>query len=182
RAFDIPSSVLVQKARLRMTVDNNYVLFLGGREIGRGAEWRELYDYNLTPLMSPGRHVLAVNAMNSFSFAGMLLGMRVDLADGRVIEIKSDESWRIVPAGTRGWEKATKAADTWPGAAIVARFGSDPWWSTPVRVNEMPTLQPIKVFFRQTGWFQITLLSVCGVVITFSCWLMAQLALHKIGR
>src|SRR5438876_2615745 len=31
RAFNIPSSVPVQKARLRMTVDNNYVLFLDGR-------------------------------------------------------------------------------------------------------------------------------------------------------
>src|SRR6266566_5690985 len=182
RAFNMPSSVPGQKARLRMTVDNNYVLFLDGREIGRGAEWRELYDYNLTPLMSPGRHVLAVNAMNSFSFAGMLLGMRVDLADGEVIEIKSDETWRVVPTGTRGWEKATKPADTWPKATIMARFGGDPWWSTPIRVNEMPTLQPIKVFFWQTGWFQVTLVTVCAVVMLFSFWLMAQLALHKKER
>jgi signal transduction histidine kinase len=182
RAFNIPFSVPVQKARLRVTVDNNYVLFLDGREIGRGAEWRELYDYNLTPLMSPGRHVLAVNAMNSFSFAGMLLGMRVDLADGRVLEIKSDETWRVVPTGTRGWEKATKAANTWPKATIMARFGGDPWWSTPIRVNEMPTLQPIKVFFWQTGWFQVMLLAVCAAVILFSFWLMAQLALHKKER
>src|SRR6266702_1776799 len=97
------------------------------------------------------------NGVNSFSDAGMLLGLRVDLADGRVVEIKSDESWRIVPAGTRGWEKMTKAAPAWPKATIVARFGGDPWWSTPIRVNEMPTLQPIKVFFWQTGGFQIAL-------------------------
>jgi signal transduction histidine kinase len=182
RTFDVPHSMPIRKARLRMTSDDFYVLFLDGREIGRGAEWRELYDYDLTPLMSPGRHILAVNAMNSFSFAGMLLGLHIELADGRVIEIKSDESWRLVPPGTRGWEKTTKAADGWPGATIVAKFGSDPWWSTPVRVNEMPTLQPIKVFFWQTGWFQITLLSVCGIVITFSFWLMAQLTLHKKER
>jgi signal transduction histidine kinase len=182
RTFDVPPSAPILKTRLRMTADDYYVLFLDGREIGRGAEWRELFDYDLTPLMSPGRHVLAVTAMNSFSFAGMLLGMRVDLADGRVIEIKSDENWRIVPAGTRGWEMATKAADTWPRATVVARFGSDPWWSIPVRVNAMPTLQPIKVFFWQNGWFQVTLLTVCAVVILFSFWLMAQLALHKKER
>src|SRR5436190_22459730 len=44
RTFDIPPSVPVKKARLRMTVDDFYVLSLDGREIGRGAEWRELYD------------------------------------------------------------------------------------------------------------------------------------------
>ena len=165
-----------------MTVDNEFMFFLDGREVGRGAEWRELYHHNLTPLMSPGRHVLAVSAVNSFSFAGMVFGLQVDLADGRVIEIKSDESWRIVPAGTRGWERATKAAPTWPKATIVASLGGDPWWSTPIRVNEMPTLQPIKVFFWQTGWFQMTLLTICAVVMLFSFWLMTQLALHKKER
>ncbi len=182
RSFEVPRGAAVVRARLRMTVDNEYTLFLDGRELGRGAEWRELYDYNLTPLMSPGRHVLAVIAVNSFSYAGMLFGMRIDLADGRVIEIKSDESWRIVPAGTRGWEKMTKAAPALPKATIVARFGGDPWWSTPIRMNEMPTLQPIKVFFWQTGGFQIALLTICALVILFSFWLMAQLALHKKER
>lgn len=46
----------------------------------------------------------------------------------------------------------------------------------------MPTLQPITMFFWQTGWFQVTLLTVCAVVILFSFWLMAQLALHKKER
>ncbi|MEY2427443.1 MAG: hypothetical protein QOJ40_328 [Verrucomicrobiota bacterium] len=182
KSFEIPNAAVVVRARLRMTADDEYTLFLDGREVGHGADWRELFDYNLTPLMSPGRHVLAVNAVNSFSYAGMVFGMRVDLADGRVVEVKSDKNWRIVPAGIRGWEKAAKAATTWPKATIVARLGGDPWWSTPIRMNEMPTLQPIKVFFWQTGWFQITLLTVCAVVMLFSFWLMTQLALHKKER
>jgi signal transduction histidine kinase len=165
-----------------MTADNEFTFFLDGREMGRGAEWRELYHHNITPLMSPGRHILAVNAVNSFSFAGMVFGMRIDLADGRVVEVKSDESWRIVPTGVRGWEKATKAASAWPKATIVGRLGGAPWWEFPTRMNEMPTLQPIKVFFWQTGWFQISLLTICAVVTVFSFWLMAQLALHKKER
>jgi signal transduction histidine kinase len=182
RAFEIPKDVVVTHARVRMTVDNEFTFFLDGREMGRGAEWRELYHHNVTPLMSPGRHILAVNAVNSFSFAGMVFGMRVDLADGRVVEVKSDERWRIVPAGVRGWEIATKAATAWPKATIVERLGGPPWWKFPTRMNEMPTLQPIKVFFWQTGWFQISLLTICAVVILFSFWLMAQLALHNKER
>src|SRR5205085_2625132 len=126
KSFEIPKTAAVVHARLRMTADDEYSLFLDGREVGRGAEWHELFDYNLTPLMSPGRHILAVNAMNSFSLAGMLFGMRVDLADGRAVEVKSDESWRIVPAGVRGWEKATKAAAAWPKATVVAPLGGGP--------------------------------------------------------
>jgi signal transduction histidine kinase len=182
RSFEIPDSTTVKLARLRMTADNEYILFLDGRELGRGAEWRELYDYNLTALMSPGRHVLAVKAFNSFSYAGMLLGMRVDLADGRVVEVKSDTSWRVVPEKVRGWEKTGTAPKNWPAATIMAAFGDIPWWMTPQSINRMPTLQPIRLFFWQKGWFQITLLSVCGLVILISFRLMAQLALHQKER
>jgi signal transduction histidine kinase len=46
----------------------------------------------------------------------------------------------------------------------------------------MPNFQPIRVYFWQTGWFQIALLSVCALVILFSLRLMAQLALHQKER
>ena len=60
-SFEIPNSNPVTNARLVMTVDNEFTLYLDGRELGRGAEWRELFDFNLTPLLSPGRHILAVS-------------------------------------------------------------------------------------------------------------------------
>jgi len=179
RSFEIARSAVVKHAQLRMTVDNEYTLYLDGRELGRGAEWHNLSDYNVTPLLSPGRHTLAVRAYNDASFAGMLFGLQIDLADGQTIEIKSDENWRIVPDGVKGWETAAKAADTWPRATIIQPLGVAPWWATPQQINAMPTLQPIKVYFWQTGGFQVTLLLVCGLFILFSFRLMAQLALHK---
>jgi signal transduction histidine kinase len=179
RSFQIPSDNPVVHAKLAMTVDNECTLFLDGRELGRGDEWHELFEYDLTPLLSAGTHVLAVNAYNSSSFAGMLFGLRVDLADGKTIEIKSDENWRIVPGGTTGWQTMTKAVETWPQATIVAPLGGKPWWTTPTHVNLMPTLIPMKLFFWQTGWFQITLVSVSLVVVLISLRLVAQLAIHR---
>jgi signal transduction histidine kinase len=182
RSFELPPSASVTHARLRMTADNEFTLFLDGRELGRGAEWRELFDYDLTALLSPGRHTLAVAAYNSSYFAGMLFGLRIDLSDGRNVQVKSDQEWRIVPDGVKHWQKAAKPRDNWPHATMVAELGASPWWQTPVNVNVMSTLQPIRMFFWQTGWFQVVLLSVCGLVILFSVWLMAQLALHKKER
>ncbi len=182
RSFEIPDAGVVTKARLVMTVDNEFTLYLDGRELGRGAEWRELFVFDLSRILAPGRHVLAVRGMNSFSIAGMLFGLRVDLADGRTIEVRSDQSWKIVPDGVSRWEKKTEPAAAWPAASIMAPLGSSKWWERPVAVNMMPSLQPIQVFFWQTGWFQITLLSLCGLVILISLRLMAQLALHQKER
>jgi hypothetical protein len=104
--FEIPKAASITKARLVMTADNEFTLYLDGRELGRGNEWRELYLFDLTQLLTPGRHVLAVKCFNSAEDAGMLFGLRIDLADGRVIEVKSDQSWRIVPDGVSRWEKS----------------------------------------------------------------------------
>ena len=179
KAFVIPAGSPIVKARLAMTVDNEFTLFLDGRELGRGAEWRELFVFDLTQILTPGRHVLAVNAYNDSSFAGMLFGLRVTLADGRTIDIKSDSTWRIVPEEVLTWVKVTRAAETWPNATIMAPLGSLPWWTQPQNVNVMPSQQQIKVHFWQTGWFQVTLLCVCVLVILISFRLMTQLAFHQ---
>jgi len=182
KAFEIPDSITVSNARLLMTVDNEFTLYLDGRELGRGAEWRELFDFDLTPLLTPGRHVLAVRAYNSAFAAGMIFGLQVVLADGRVINVKSDQTWRIVPDGVRRWETRTEPQSDWPSAIIVGALGVSPRWSTPDNVDKMPPLRPIRILFWQTGWFQLALLSTCGVVILISFRLMAQLALHQKER
>src|SRR5882762_439406 len=53
---------------------------------------------------------------------------------------------------------------------------------TPEAIEILPTMQPIRLYFWQTGWFQVTLFTVSVIVILFSFWLMAQLALHKKER
>lgn len=46
----------------------------------------------------------------------------------------------------------------------------------------MPTLQPIKIYFWQTGWFQISLSLVCLLALLISGRLIAQLAIHRKER
>lgn len=182
RTFEIPAGAQVDKARLLMTADNEFTLYLDGRELGRGVEWRDLFAFDLTPILQPGRHVFAIECFNGFARAGMLFGLRVDLADGRNIEVKSDKSWWVVPEGGSRWKKRTEAQPNWRAATIIAPLGGYSWKATPDAVITMPYLQTIKVYFWQTGWFQVLLLSLCGFA-TFVCLrLMAQVALHKKER
>ena len=182
RAFDIPPSNKVINARLLVTADNEFTLFLDGREIGHGSDWRELFDYNLVLLLSPGRHVLGVKALNPTGFAGMLFGMRIELANGQIIEIKSDKSWKLAPDEARSWKAMSKPGTTWPAAKIVGPVGEHPWTPFPVHINAMLTPQPIKVFFWQTVWFQIGFLTLCGLSALTIFFLAAQLTLHRKER
>lgn len=183
RTFDLPANGKIADARLLITADNEFTVFIDGHELGRGAEWQELFDYNLLPLrMAPGRHVLAVQAFNFARSAGVILGLRIDLADGRFVEIKSDQNWKVVPNETTGWEKAVKAHAAWPDATVLGPLGMRPWWSEPAFVNLLLSPPPVKVFFWQTTWFQITFLTLSGLLLLTIFGLAAQLALHQKER
>jgi len=97
KLIEIPSGVRVKRAQLRMTAHDTFRAFLDGTEFGRGSDWGRLTEYDLTRVLSPGRHVLAVEAFNEYEWAGLVAGLVVELSDGKVMKFPSDDTWRIVP-------------------------------------------------------------------------------------
>ena len=164
---------------MRITVDDGYQMYLDGRELAQGANWRAITEYNLALLLTPGRHVLAISAFNDFFAAGLLMDFRVVLADGRVVDIKSDESWKIVPEDVRNWEKLKQSQPGWQPATIITPHPlwiSGNWPDDYVRV---PSFQPLVIPFWQAGWFYLLLAFICGLVFLACIVLFFQVTFHK---
>jgi len=179
RSFEIPRNAKVVEARMRITVDDGYQMYLDGRELSQGANWRSITEYDLTLLMTPGRHVLAINAFNDYFAAGMLLDFQVTLADGRTVDIKSDENWKVVPEDVRNWEKLKQPQSGWQPATIITPH---PFWISgtwPEDYIRVPRFQPLVIPFWQTGWFQVALASACGVILFVCIALIFQLTLKS---
>jgi signal transduction histidine kinase len=179
KSFEIPAQATVQRALLRVTADNGYRLMFDGRQVGQGSDWRSLSEYDLTWLLFPGLHVLAIEGFNDQEKAGVIVGLRVEMADGKVIELGSDETWFLVPETERGWERRTQPLARWGRAMVVGAMGAHPWWSKPTSIDPVPALRPVVLQFWQTVWFQIALLSGCGTVVLICLRLMAKLALQS---
>ncbi|HEY3914169.1 MAG TPA: hypothetical protein VGN61_06750, partial [Verrucomicrobiae bacterium] len=113
KRFDIPKGAHVDRAQLRMAADNAYTLFLDGRELGRGGDWRTVTVYDLAYLLPPGPHVLAVEGFNDNDKAGVIMGMHVSFADGQSVNVASDKSWRIAPLDDSRWHTRRNAPDKW---------------------------------------------------------------------
>lgn len=175
RAFDIPEGVAVESAELHITADNSYQLFLDGEPIGRGGDWRVLIRYDVKLLLTPGRHVLAVNALNDFDVAGLLLGLRVKMADGRVIEVGSDDTWKIAPNDAAGWQKESRDWAAWPPAKVLYKVdkGYDP------QIYEAPVSQPVELEFWQRKEFQLALSCVAFLSIVTGLFLGMRLFLKS---
>lgn len=172
RVIELPSDGAVESALLRITADNFYRVYLDGHFIGQGSDWRVLTEYDITRLLTRGRHVLAVSVVNDFDFGGLLAGLRIRLQDGREIEIPSDTSWVLVPAGASAWPNP-KIAPGWEKARVIRRFDT---WMRP-RIYEAPVSMPEERTFWQQRWFQVSLLVVSGVAILGGAFISGVLLL-----
>jgi hypothetical protein len=181
RTFEIPPGVKVTRALLKITVDNGYRFLLDGRELGQGTEWRALTQYDITLLLSPGTHTLAVIAFNDFLQGGMICGLKIEMSNGQVMQIKSDDSWRIVPNDESGWESKKQSAANWPAAKILGPGDtSSMWWSDrPLDFVTVAQFKPVEIPLWHRGWFHIALASLCGTALLVCLWLMAQLIVQN---
>jgi signal transduction histidine kinase len=177
RAFDLPPNLPVGRAELRMTADNSYTVYLDGREIGRGGDAHSLAEYDLTLLLSPGHHVLAVEAFNDTLDAGVILGLCVQLSNGKKVGVYSDATWRVVTGNDRNWRTRKQADGAWLPAQVVGYAGKA-WWQYPYKIIQVPPLQPPEVHVWQQGWVLVLLLLACLAVAVLWIRQRVQLALQ----
>ena len=175
KSFIIPRSAPVSSALIYITVDNSYRLFLDGREVGRGSDWKTISQYDVKSLLRPGEHVLAVEAFNDRLAAGLMFGMEIDMPGRPPIKIVSDDTWGIIPLDEGNWETAKHPSPSWGSAIVEGTANAAPWTPWPYAVVSVPPLQPLVLRFWQTLWFQATLLSLLGLAVLVSLWLMNQL-------
>lgn len=180
RDFTIPATNELRKAVLRLTVDNTYRIFLDGREIGQGGNWNSLTDYDITWLLAPGHHVLAIEGFNDAWEGGLILGLTLEFANAPPIHLVSDKSWYVVPENARRWTSRTRPEANWLRAVEVAVLGQFPWWLDPGGgILSGPPLRPEIFSFWQTGWFLATVLTITAVALVVSVRLAAQLAVQR---
>lgn len=181
RVIDVPAGSEVEAALLRITADNFYRVYLDGHFIGQGSDWRALTEYDITRLLTRGRHVLAVSVVNDFDFGGLLAGLRIRLRDGREIEIPTDASWDLVPEDAPSWP-FPKPEATPEKARVIRRFDT---WLRP-RIYEAPVSVPEVKSFWQQRWFQVSLIvaSTAGILggLFLSGMLLLKLQSERVVR
>jgi signal transduction histidine kinase len=178
KSFRIPPGAKISGAILRITVDNAYTLFLDGQEIGRGGDWRTVTEYDVTRLLSPGRHIIGVEAFNDRLQAGLIFGLHIQLAseEASAIDIYSDNTWWVVPDRQPSWFSRKTIQRDWHQAIVIGMIGQPPWQVWPYGVTMVPALRPVVVRFWQTGWFELTLVALCLLAVGISLGLMTRLA------
>ncbi len=129
RVVDLKIDAKVATARVVMTADNAFTLFVNGTEAGDGGNFHQTYSMDVAPLLKPGVNVLAVAAENGGETpnpAGLIGTLVVTFRDGRELQLPTDRSWHTATAAESDWT----AGDTptgWTAAMELGPRGMGPW-------------------------------------------------------
>src|SRR6266849_1008920 len=109
----LPKDRPIKKALCVITADDEFVLYVNGRNVGAGKNWSQAVDIDLSGLLHAGTNTLAVAATNNPSKtvgpdrnpAGLIGVLRVEFDKGEPLVIVTDQHWRCSDKRTTGWEE-----------------------------------------------------------------------------
>jgi lysophospholipase L1-like esterase len=119
----------VGDAKLEIAADNRFELFINGRHVGSGEGWNQRHEFNVTPLLLPGRNLIAVRAVNDGADpAGLMVKLNLKPTIGAAETIVSDASWKFDLKPARGWQTAEFDDSKWSAAVELGAYGKTAPW------------------------------------------------------
>ena len=130
RVVTLPAEAKVTSARVFLTADNAFTVWVNGARVGTGDNFHEVYELDAAGKLRPGTNVIAVAAENGGDApnpAGLIGTLVVKLDDGRVLRIPTDDRWQTAPKTGDAWVTATAAGEGWTAALELGPLGMSPW-------------------------------------------------------
>lgn len=126
RSFQLPADIGINEAKLAITADNSYVLFVNGQRVAKGDdEWQSAEVYDISKLLVAGANVIAVQAQNAGGPGGLMLDGKLQIGD-RALDLSSGKDWSATTAATVGWNRVPDLK--WPAAHVFGPVGKTAPW------------------------------------------------------
>ncbi|PXX25917.1 DUF1549 domain-containing protein [Arenibacter sp. ARW7G5Y1] len=118
----------IMAAKALVSVDHSYVLYLNGKKISEGADWRKVDRLDVADMLVPGDNILAIEGDNEGAIAnpaGILFAMKIQYGDGTEMLVTSNDKWKSTDKlPEKGWVSLAFDDDGWQG---VRNYGSGNW-------------------------------------------------------
>lgn len=101
KPFELPGKKIT-RAKVLVSVDHAYTLYINGKKVGQGKDWRRVGKYEVGQFLRPGKNVIALRGTNEGSIAnpaGVMFAMKLDFEGGGTMQVDSDTSWKSYADG-----------------------------------------------------------------------------------
>jgi hypothetical protein len=131
RTINIEAGRNVRSARVVMTADNAFQLWVNGKLSGEGDNFTTARVMNIARLLKAGKNVVAVLADNGGEGpnpAGLIGSIEIQFTDGRTLQVHTDAKWTAAETVKNAdWTTMADAADGWTPAMELGPLGMAPW-------------------------------------------------------
>lgn len=126
--------------------DNSFSLWINGKKVGSGKEFKEAYRFNIARYLHVGENTIAIEAINHLADnslpkrdkpnvaaanpAGLMFYARIRATDKgkqRSFDVVSDATWVQSNKQVTGWEQPKFAATEWQKAVELGPMNMEPW-------------------------------------------------------
>jgi putative heme-binding domain-containing protein len=120
---------------IQIACDDKYELYVNGRHVGSGSNWKVLDNYDITKYLLQGINTVAVKASNSEgSSAGLVARVVVQQQGGTHVEHSSDDTWKTTLKEFPGWQKSRFDDAQWLAARSFGQLNATLPWGNEVTV------------------------------------------------
>ena len=131
RVLTLEDASGIESARLVITADNEFELWVNGARAGSGDNFKHTYEVNCTRRLHAGTNLLAVAAVNgadSPNPAALVGNLIIKYRDGRTVEVRTDSKWDAAKTAPAKWTTDIEAGGNWRPAMELGPVGMGPWW------------------------------------------------------
>jgi len=132
RVVRIDPGKRVERARLAVAADNEFTVFINGRRVGSGRDFRRPVDFAVAPLLRGGENTIELIAKNTTdrpSPAGAIATLAIRFHDGTSQRVVTDKKWQAARTVPKGWPTTSSPDGTWAAVMELGPNGMRPWSS-----------------------------------------------------
>src|SRR5262249_11720658 len=119
----------VETAEVQVSCDNAYELYVDGRKVGEGDNWRTMKSHDISKFITPGRNTVAIKAINKKQgSAGLCARIVVKEVGGTAVAYNTDATWRTSLQEFPNWTKHYFTDTQWLPARVIGPLGKTAPW------------------------------------------------------
>ncbi|MGE3804164.1 MAG: HEAT repeat domain-containing protein [Gemmataceae bacterium] len=124
-----------EQAKLEITADNGFTVWINEQKAGEGNQWQQLYSLDVKKHLAKGDNVIAVEARNESGPAGLVARLSY-ATGGKKAELLTDASWKAAQQAAPGWQRASFDDAKWTPVKVIGVYGKTaPWGGGAVAQN-----------------------------------------------
>ncbi len=124
-----------EAGEVQISADNAYDLYVNGRRVGDGKNWRTMDVHDITKYLVHGRNSVAVKALNTESpDAGLAARVIVKSNGGTHVAHVTDQTWKSALKEFPNWTKTNFKDSQWLPARVIGPLGEAKPWNDEVQL------------------------------------------------